>query len=90
MALVAQKREVRAGQVVELAAAAQRRAPRERVGPRQFVREVKAELRKVAWPSREEVVRLSGVVLFTVILLTALIFGLDYVFAKSVFFLFDK
>jgi preprotein translocase subunit SecE len=72
------------------AAAAQRRPPRERTKPRQFLREVKAELRKVAWPSREEVIRLSGVVLFTVIVLTALIFGLDYVFAKSVFFLFDK
>ena len=72
------------------AAAAQRRAPRERVGLRQYRREVFAELRKVAWPSREEVVRLSSVVLFTLIVLTALVFGLDWAFAKSVFFLFDK
>jgi preprotein translocase subunit SecE len=72
------------------AAAAQRRAPRERTRPGQFVREVRGELRKVAWPSRQETMRLSGVVLFTLVVLTTLIFGLDYVFAKSVFFLFDK
>src|SRR5690606_23586455 len=35
--------------------AQQARAPRERTSPRQFVREVRGELRKVAWPTREEV-----------------------------------
>ena len=63
---------------------------RERVGPAQFAREVRGELRKVAWPTREETARLSGVVLVTIVLLTSLIFGLDYVFAKFVFFLFHK
>jgi preprotein translocase subunit SecE len=72
------------------AAAAQRRPPRERVGGVQFIREVRGELRKVAWPSRAEVVRLSGIVLTTLVLLTTLIFGLDWVSAKFVFFLFDK
>ena len=71
-------------------AATQRRPQRERVSIPQFIREVRGELRKVAWPSREEVVRLSGVVLFTLVVLTALIFGLDWAFAKFVFFLFDK
>ena len=66
------------------------RAPRERVGPRQFTREVRGELRKVAWPTRDEVVRYSGIVLFTLVLLTAFIFGLDWAFAKSIFFLFDQ
>jgi len=70
--------------------AAPRRATRERIGAVQFLREVRSELRKVAWPSREETLRLSGVVLFALVVLTSLIFGLDYVFAKSVFFLFDK
>ena len=51
---------------------------------------MRGEPRKVAWPTREETARLSGVVLVTIILLTSLIFGLDYVFAKFVFFLFNK
>ena len=50
----------------------------------QFLREVRGELRKVAWPTRDEVVKYSIVVLVTVVLLTALIFGLDYVFGEFV------
>ena len=71
-------------------AQAAQRAPRERVGPAQFVREVRGELRKVAWPTRDEVARYSFIVLFTLVILTALIFGLDWVSAKGVFYLFDK
>ena len=66
------------------------RAPRERTSPGQFLKEVRGELRKVAWPTREEVVKYSSIVLVTLIVLTAFIFGLDYVFAKSIFFLFDQ
>ena len=66
------------------------RAPRERIGPAQFTREVRAELRKVAWPTRQEVIRFSGIVFFTLVVLTAFIFGVDYVSAKGVFFLFDQ
>jgi preprotein translocase subunit SecE len=75
------------------AQAARRQAPRpqrERTGPAQFGREVRGELRKVAWPTRAETARLSGVVLVTIVILTSLIFGLDYVFAKFVFYLFSK
>ncbi len=55
-----------------------------RVGPLQFLREVRGELRKVAWPTRDEVVKYSIVVLLTVVFLTALIFALDYVFGEFV------
>jgi preprotein translocase subunit SecE len=55
-----------------------------RVGPLQFLREVRGELRKVAWPTRDEVVKYSIVVLVTVVFLTALIFALDYVFGEFV------
>jgi preprotein translocase subunit SecE len=68
----------------------QQRQSRERTSPGQFVREVRGELRKVAWPTRDEVIRYSGIVLFTLIVLTAFIFGLDYVVAKAIFFLFDQ
>jgi preprotein translocase subunit SecE len=63
--------------------------PSQRTTPAQFVGEVRAELRKVAWPTREEVIRYTIVVLITVVIVTALIFGLDYLFAKGVLFLYD-
>ena len=72
-----------------------RQAPRpqpitqkQRSGPLQFARDVRAELRKVAWPTRSEVVNLSTVVLVTLILLISLIFVLDLGFAKAVLYLF--
>jgi preprotein translocase subunit SecE len=67
------------------------RAPqKERTGPAQYLREVRAELRKVAWPTRDEVIRYSLIVLVTLIVLTTLIFGLDFVFAKFIILLFDQ
>ena len=61
---------------------------RERTKPRQFVKEVGGELRKVAWPTRQEVVAYSLVVLVSSIFIAALIFAVDYVFTKGVLFLF--
>ena len=60
----------------------QRQAPvkQERVGPAQYLREVRDEMRKVAWPKRPEVVRYSIVVVVTVIVYTALVGGLDVLF----------
>lgn len=52
----------------------------ERVGPAQYVREVRDEMRKVAWPGRDEVVRYSLVVVATVIVYVALVGGLDFGF----------
>ena len=66
-----------------------RTATKERIGPGEYARQVRAELRKVAWPTRAEVTRYSIIVLITVVVLTSYIFGLDYLFAKFVFFLFD-
>ena len=67
---------------------ASRVATKERIGPAEYARQVRAELRKVAWPTRAEVVNYSVVVLMALVLLTAIIFALDYVFAKAVIFLF--
>jgi preprotein translocase subunit SecE len=61
-----------------------------RTPPRQFVREVRGEMRKVAWPTRDEVRTYSIVVLVTVILFTSLIFGLDFASGKSLLWLFNK
>jgi len=62
---------------------------KERTSPGQFVGEVRAELRKVAWPTRPEVVNSTIVVLIAVVILTALVFGFDYVSAKAVLFLYE-
>ena len=63
-------------------------AKKERTRPRQFFKEVVAELQKVAWPSRQEVVAYSIVVVVSVIVIATLIFGLDYLFTKAVLALF--
>ena len=66
-------------------ARAQRQQPKkktDRVGPRQYLREVRDEMRKVAWPQRPEVKRYSIIVIITVIVYTALVGGLDYVFSE--------
>lgn len=46
-----------------------------------FLKEVVAELKRVAWPSREEVLVLSGVVVFSILTLAAYILVLDYIFS---------
>ena len=72
---------------------AQRQSPQQRdkrTPPGQYVREVRGELRKVAWPTKQEVIRYSIIVLITIVVLTAMIFALDYVFARGVFSLFDS
>ena len=61
----------------------------ERTTPRQFLREVEGELRKVAWPTKKEVVNSTIVVLIAVIVMTSLIFLFDYASSKFVLFLFD-
>ena len=63
---------------------AQRQAPKkktDRVGPGQYLREVRDEMRKVAWPKQPEVKRYSIIVIVTVIVYTALVGGLDFVFS---------
>ena len=73
--------------------AAERRPPaqtreRERTSPREFFSEVRGEMRKVAWPTRPEVINSTMVVLIAVIFMGASIFALDYCAAKFVLFLF--
>jgi preprotein translocase subunit SecE len=62
---------------------------RERTSPREFFSEVRGEMRKVAWPTREEVINSTMVVLIAVIFMGATIFALDYGAAKFVLFLFE-
>ncbi|WP_419944306.1 preprotein translocase subunit SecE [Candidatus Poriferisodalis sp.] len=61
----------------------------ERAGPAQFVGEVRSELRKVIWPTRSELVNYSVVVFVTIVVLTAMIAGFDWVLGEAVLRLFD-
>ncbi len=56
---------------------------RGRVGAPQFLREVRSELRKVAWPSREEVVSYTITVLVVTAFLTILVWGMDWVLRNA-------
>ena len=47
-----------------------------------FVRSVVAELRKVAWPSREEATRLTGIVLIVTVAIAIILGVIDYGFSK--------
>lgn len=51
-----------------------------RIGPAQYLREVREEMRKIAWPRWPEVRRYSIVVLATVVFFTAVIGGVDSLF----------
>jgi preprotein translocase subunit SecE len=66
------------------------RRRRERVGIRQYFREVRDEMRQVAWPSRPEVVNYTTIVVFVLVFMSLLIFGLGFGFSKFVTFLFQK
>ena len=61
---------------------------RERTSPREFFSEVRGEMRKVAWPTRPEVINSTMVVLIAVIFMGASIFALDWASAHFVLYLF--
>lgn len=53
-----------------------------------FFRQVVAELRKVIWPTRKELLNYTWVVLVFVLIMGAYIGVLDFVFTKGVLFVF--
>jgi preprotein translocase subunit SecE len=55
-----------------------------------FFREVVAELRKVIWPTRKELLTYTGVVISFLVIMTAIVTGLDFGFAKLVLWAFGK
>ena len=61
----------------------------EKAGLTQFAREVRSELRKVVWPTRSETTNYTVVVIITIVAITAIVAGLDWIFSQSVLELFD-
>jgi preprotein translocase subunit SecE len=53
-----------------------------------FIREVIAELRKVIWPTRKELITYTGVVLVFVLIMAGIVALLDFVFTQGVLAVF--
>ncbi len=49
---------------------------------KKFLREVKAELKKVTWPGKQELISFTGVVFVTVTVVAALIWVIDASFTQ--------
>ena len=82
----------RCARAANAAASRRRRDPRPaRSGPaREFLNEVRAELRKVAWPTKSETINYSIIVFVAVVVLTAFVGALDYVFGEFVLKLYNQ
>jgi preprotein translocase subunit SecE len=57
---------------------------RSRTSPKQFLREVRSELRKVVWPNRKEVTSYTIVVLVTTAVLVGIVWGMDEVIRRAI------
>ena len=55
-----------------------------------YVRQVVAELRKVIWPTRNELITYTSVVLVFVAVMMTIVAAYDFVFAKAVLAVFGK
>jgi preprotein translocase subunit SecE len=66
------------------AAMVQNRRRKERVGFRQFLSEVRTELKRVAWPGRREVVTFTVVTLITAGFVMLYTFGLDLTLKQGI------
>jgi preprotein translocase subunit SecE len=63
-------------------------AKRDRTTPALFTRQVVAELRKVIWPTRNELGTYTAVALTFIIFMIIVVTSLDYGFTKLVFWVF--
>ena len=61
---------------------------RDRTTPALFTRQVVAELRKVIWPTRNELVTYTTAALMFIIFMSVIVLTLDYGFTKLMFWVF--
>ncbi len=62
----------------------------ERTSPPVFVREVRAELRKVIWPTRKELITYTTVAVVFILIMVGIVTGVDTVLTRLVFAVFSK
>lgn len=60
------------------------------VKPIAFLNETLDELKKVVWPSRNEVIRLTSVVIFVSLAVGVYIGGLDFIFTRALEIVISK
>lgn len=63
---------------------------KKRTPPLTFLKEVRGELARVAWPTRQELFTYTMVVLVTVAFFMAVIYAIDYVALNGVLFLIER
>ncbi|HSJ33530.1 MAG TPA: preprotein translocase subunit SecE [Acidimicrobiia bacterium] len=90
-----QKKQDQAGGAASRRAQAASRAPQverkslwERV--RSFFHDVRQEMRKVSWPTREQMIAFTTVTLITTVVLTVVVFGLDVAMKEVVLFVVER
>ena len=76
------------GQSAERRNGSGRTAKRDRTSPALFTRQVAAELRKVIWPTRNELATYTAVALVFIIFMSTIVLTLDYGFTKLMFWIF--
>jgi preprotein translocase subunit SecE len=76
------------GTAAEKPARPGRAAKPERNTPVLFLRQVIAELRKVIWPTRRELVTYTTVAVVFILVMVGLVTGLDTLFTKAVIAIF--
>jgi preprotein translocase subunit SecE len=57
---------------------------------KEFVTDTRAEMKKVTWPSRNEVVGTTVVVLVATIVFALYLWGVDYIFYQGINYLFTR
>jgi preprotein translocase subunit SecE len=62
----------------------------DRTNPVVFLREVRAELRKVIWPTRKELTTYTTVAVIFIMVMVGVVTGLDYGLTKLVFWIFTN
>lgn len=60
------------------------------IAPTKFFGEIASELKKVDWPSRQETIQLTLIVIVVSVAIGAFIGGLDVLFVKLTSMLFNK
>jgi preprotein translocase subunit SecE len=76
------------GQSAERRSGSGAAAKRDRTTPALFTRQVVAELRKVIWPTRNELMTYTAAALIFVVFMSVIVLTLDYGFTKLMFWVF--
>ena len=60
------------------------------LGTKEFFRDTNAEMKKVSWPTRSEVIGTTVVVIVATLVFAVYLWGCDLVFYKAIDFLFTR